>query len=289
MCSCNSRTLVFFMYLATLFVAYTMQPVTLKLMVDNMMPYRYPLVVLFSVTHCLACFTVSTWKYCFSSANVPPNMSKFKRSNIFFAAALDAVQLTLLIISAGIVRGTLLVVLLQSVIPLRSLVLAVYDSSDNLMLHAISGTTGLVAIMLSFTPLVEEAFFKGAPDSGDVINAQIVFWNAILLLASGILSTVSDVYKKKILSSQPIDLYYFNGWVSFFQTLICIPFSPIMFSIQTWSCTGTGTDHKRQWGVEKILPNLLDGMQCKFTTFIFIYGSHSTLLGVQQTLTTSNI
>lgn len=245
------------------------------------MPYRYPLVVLFSITHCLACFTMSMWKYCFSSANVPPDMSKFKRSNIFFAAVLDAVQLTLLIISAGIVRGTLLVVLLQSIIPLRSLVLAVYDSSDNLMLHAISGTTGLVAIMLSFTPLVDEAFFKGAPDSGDVINAQIVFWNAILLLVSGILSTVSDVYKKKILSSQPIDLYYFNGWVSFFQTLICIPFSPIMFTIQTWSCTGTGTYHERQWGAEKILPNLHDGVQCKCMTLIIIYRSHSTVPRVQ--------
>ena len=140
-----------------------------------MMPYRYPLVVLFSVTHCMACFTVSTWKYCFSSANVPPNMSSLSAAIFSLLRPWTAVQLTLLIISAGIVRGTLLVVLLQSVIPLRSLVLAVYDSSDNLMLHAISGTTGLVAIMLSFTPLVEEAFFKGVPDSGDVINAQIVF------------------------------------------------------------------------------------------------------------------
>ena len=150
------------MYLATLFVAYTgVQPVTLKLMAGQYDAVSLPTCYLFSVTHCMACFTVSTWKYCFSSANVPPNMSKFKRSNIFFAAVLDVVQLTLLIISAGIVRGTLLVVLLQSVIPLRSLVLAVYDSSDNLMMHAISGTTGLVAIMLSFTPWLKKPFSKG--------------------------------------------------------------------------------------------------------------------------------
>ena len=31
-----------------LFVGYTLQPVTLKLTVDNMIPYRYPLIIMFS-------------------------------------------------------------------------------------------------------------------------------------------------------------------------------------------------------------------------------------------------
>jgi hypothetical protein len=259
---CNSRTLIFFIYLVILFVGYTLQPVTLKLTVDNMIPYRYPLIIMFSSSHCLICFFVSIWSYCFSSENIPPEMSKFKRSNIFFAAVLDAVQLTLLIISAGVVRGTLLVVLLQSVIPLRSLALAIYNSSDNLMLHGISGLLGLLAILLSFYPFVHEAFFSNTSTTGSVSNARIVFWNAILLLTSGVLSALSDVYKKKILCTQPIDVYYFNGWVSFFQTLICIPFSPIMFTIQTWSCTGDGLGNKKKWGVDKLLVNLHDGAQC---------------------------
>ena len=123
-------------------------------------------------------------------------MSKFKRSNIFFAAVLDAIQLTLLIISAGVVRGTLLVVLLQSIIPLRSLALAIYNSSDNLILHVISGLSGLLAILLSFYPFVHEAFFSTSTTRGGVTNARIVFWNAILLLISGILSALSDIYKK---------------------------------------------------------------------------------------------
>ena len=259
---CNSRTLIFFIYLVTLFAAYTLQPVTLKLMVDNMIPYRYPLIIMFSFTHCLICFFVSIWNYCFSSENVPPEMSKFKRSNIFFAAVLDAIQLTLLIISAGVVRGTLLVVLLQSIIPLRSLALAIYNSSDNLILHVISGLSGLLAILLSFYPFVHEAFFSTSTTRGGVTNARIVFWNAILLLISGILSALSDIYKKNILCTQPIDVYYFNGWVSFYQTLICIPLSPIMFTIQTWSCTGNGLGNSKKWGVDKILPNLHDGAQC---------------------------
>ena len=47
------------------------------------------------------------------------------------------------------------------------------------------------------------------------------------------------MYKESALKAQPMDVYYLNAWVAFFQFIISIPFAPIAFHFQEWSSAST--------------------------------------------------
>ena len=79
----NHTRCVGWTYVLTLFVAATLQPVLLKILLDNLMPYRFPLVVVLCGIHFVVMAVIVAWKYCFGSSTLPPNMYLFSKSHCF--------------------------------------------------------------------------------------------------------------------------------------------------------------------------------------------------------------
>jgi hypothetical protein len=268
----NHTKCVGWTYVLTLFVAATLQPVLLKILLDNLMPYRFPLVVVLCGIHFLVMTVIVAWKYCFGSSTLPPKMCLFSKSHMFCIALLDMLQLLMVVIPGGVVPGTVMLTLTQfgpsvdvvaSCMCCRSQnISARYSSKAARFGGAFFVFLGVGAVIYPMV-LNVAAPKRGIPDTFQ--NDSLVLWNSLILLGSSIPAWLSKRAKFGALQRQPMDPYYFNAWLSFCQVLVCIPLSPLLYAYQGWSCTGDGGGNNLVWKVDNMVPNFLDGVFCIFS------------------------
>jgi len=124
---------------------------------------------------------------------------------------LDSIPGILQVFAATYLPGTLLILLLQSAIPV-SMVISSYLLKAK---YQLGQYVGAVIVAIGIIVVLVPTWQGG---SGD----QLIIWS-IVLIASTIPMCLSSVYKEIALGERELDPIFLNGWIAIFQFLFSIP------------------------------------------------------------------
>lgn len=142
--------------------------------------------------------------------------------------------------------ATLIVLVQQSAIPISMIISkfaldATYTRAQYYGAGIVMG--GIIVVLLP------TLFGASVPNpSTDSESSSNILWIVVLVLAC-IPMCCSSVYKEKALGEVEIDVWYLNGWVALFQTIIAIPLMLPSASVINMS-------------YNQILPNMYNGLYC---------------------------
>ena len=184
-------------------------------------------------------------------------------------ALLDVIHASIVTISGGIIPAPLTVLLLQSSVPATMFATRFFLGHKYKWTHYVSSFIILVGISIHMIPLVHSATNNDTPSNTSLttplltsplsftttlhnstrrsnVNAPTtevdVLYNCIIYLLCCIPGALSAIYKEYALQTQPMDMYYLNLWVTFFQFIILIPLAPIGFHYSSWSINSNDTN-----------------------------------------------
>jgi hypothetical protein len=202
-------------------------------------------------------------------------MEEFPKCKFAFMALMDVVQVVIVMISGGVIPAPLTVLLLQSLIPATMFASRVFLGNRYKWQHYFGAFIILASISVNMIPLISQELRPsgggggGGSSSGhhndtrayrDLVDggggggggsgssssgfppqptASEIAWNSLIYFLCCVPGAISAVYKESALKAQPMDVYYLNAWVAFFQFIVSIPFAPIAFHFQEWSSAST--------------------------------------------------
>ena len=214
------------------------------------------------------------------TSDIQPEMEEFSKCKFAFMALLDVMHVSIVTISGGIIPAPLTVLLLQSAVPATMFASRFFLGHKYKWTHYIASFFVLVGLSIHMVPMIDSVVAHSSNSSHPLspspssINASStsssspannpttetdVLFNCLIYVLCCIPGALSAIYKEYALQTQPMDMYYLNLWVTFFQFIISIPFAPIGFHYQQWSIDNN--DHN--WGdFQHMFENIGMGTDC---------------------------
>jgi hypothetical protein len=243
-----------------------------KMMIDAMKPFRFFLTQLITLIYVPIMFAIVSYKK-LRTPDIQPEMEEFSKCKFAFMALLDVVHLSIVTISGGIIPAPLTVLLLQSSVPATMFVSRYFLGHQYQWTHYTSSLMILIGLSIYMIPMVQSVTTNQVPSNRThaVFSASAsasafspsfsfssstplspspslttttvhapttelnVVYNCIIYFFCCVPGALSAIYKEYALQTQPMDMYYLNLWVTFFQFIILIPLAPIGFHYQSWS------------------------------------------------------
>ena len=250
--------------LALVFAA-SAERVAFKMMVDRVHwddahDYRYFLAQLVALLHVPLTFAMVLWRSRGAPEAVTEDVLRFPKRRFACMALLDAVQVFMLLIPAGNVPAQLTVLLLQGSIPVAVLVSAALLRAKYAWRHYAGAGAVLVGIVLNLGPVLwgtasGAARFCGLPRGVCAGNSAAYFLAAVP-------AALSAVYKERALRGRPMDIFYLNAWVAFFQFLAGIVLCAPAYHLQALGAQPWSAIPQEMGG---FLDNVGDGFRCVFS------------------------
>ena len=267
---CLSPSTVVILYLVVLVFSSASERIAFKVMLDTLRPFRFFLAQLVMLAYVPIMFAVVAYKK-LRTDHIQPEMEEFPKCKFAFMALMDVMQVVIVMISGGVIPAPLTVLLLQSLIPATMIASRIFLGNRYRWQHYFGALIILASISVNMIPLIsQELRGDGGGSSSGHHNdtealrvladgggggsssgssggsnfppqptASEIAWNSLIYFLCCVPGAVSAVYKESALKAQPMDVYYLNAWVAFFQFIVSIPFAPIAFHFQEWSSAST--------------------------------------------------
>ena len=274
---CLAPSTIVILYLVVLVFSSATERIAFKVMLDSLRPFRFFLAQLVMLLYVPVMFAVVAYKK-LRTDDIQPEMEEFPKCKFALMALLDVAQVIVVMISGGVIPAPLTVLLLQSLIPATMLASRLFLGNRYKWQHCFGALVILVSITVNMLPLISRELSKqnagsgteghgsgssdwahqnnsgighptgsqgtgsGAHGSGGFPpqpTANEIAWNSLIYLLCCVPGALSAIYKESALKAQPMDIYFLNAWVAFFQFILSIPFAPIAFHFQEWSTAST--------------------------------------------------
>eukprot|EP00753_Platysulcus_tardus_P014110 PLAT4064.1.p1 GENE.PLAT4064.1~~PLAT4064.1.p1 ORF type:complete len:419 (+),score=134.14 PLAT4064.1:182-1258(+) len=192
--------------------------------------YRYFLMQLVLVLYMPLMFAVVVYKR-LRTDDITPAMQSFSHWKFAFMALLDTLQALLIMVPGGIVPGPLTVLLLQGVVPVTMLASIIFLRYHYRSRHFLGSALVIAGLFVNVMPFLLGIDSRLVAASG--ANATVISWNCLVYFLSAVPAALSAIYKEHALREEPMDVYYLNAWVAFYQVLIGLLLSPIAYQMES--------------------------------------------------------
>ena len=218
-------------------------------------PFRFFLTQLIMLIYVPIMFTIVSYKK-LRTNDIQPEMEDFSKCKFAFMALLDVIHVTMVTVSGGIIPAPLTVLLLQGAVPATMFTTRFFLGHRYTWKHYIGSFLLLLGMCIHMIPMFESVtkntttnnaaqmeFFTTTTTSVNTTNISSsssidllhsnstvilptetdVLWNCLIYFMCCVPGALSAIYKEYALQTQPMDMYYLNLWVTFFQFVISIP------------------------------------------------------------------
>jgi len=155
--------------------------------------------------------------YRLSRGLVGPEMKKIPKYKLFCMGFLDAFGNLLATVPMPFLKGFVNVMVPQAVIPMTLLFSALFLKVRYQWTHCLGVVIMLFALLIQILPSIIGGITEGA-----------WYW-ALVMVASTIPQAGSVVLKEHTLRGLPVDIWYFNAWVTCFQFISGIVLLPTIY------------------------------------------------------------
>ena len=219
-------------------------------------PFRFFLTQLIMLIYVPIMFTIVSYKK-LRTNDIQPEMEDFSKCKFAFMALLDVIHVTMVTVSGGIIPAPLTVLLLQGAVPATMFTTRFFLGHRYTWKHYVGSFLLLLGMCIHMIPMFESVvkntttnnaaqqmeFITTTTTSVNTTNISSsssthllhsnstvilptetdVLWNCLIYFMCCVPGALSAIYKEYALQTQPMDMYYLNLWVTFFQFVISIP------------------------------------------------------------------
>uniref|UniRef100_A0A7S2RKK2 EamA domain-containing protein n=1 Tax=Rhizochromulina marina TaxID=1034831 RepID=A0A7S2RKK2_9STRA len=148
---------------------------------------------------------------------ISPDQFKVPKKKFAVMGFLDCIAGIMQIFAATYLPGSLLILLLQSAIPVSMALSALIMGSKYHKVQYVSAVIVCGGIILVLAP---ELFSNSDDDDGS--SSKTILWS-VVLIASCVPMCLSSIYKELALGQTELDPVYLNAWIAVFQFLFSLP------------------------------------------------------------------